>query len=66
MPTRDRAKYDLENLEFLFVTCVIRCVNIGSCKEPSKRPKGGSSESDEEPESNPTLSECFDFLVFIH
>ena len=46
---------------------VVYCFAItGSCKEPSKRPKGGSNESEEEPESNPILSECLDFLVFMH
>ena len=38
-----------------------------SYKEPSKKQKGGcSNESDEELESKPFLSECFDFLVSMH
>ena len=37
-----------------------------SYKEPSKKQKGSSNESDEELESKPFLSECFDFLVGMH
>ena len=38
----------------------------GSCKEPSKKPKGGSNETGEELESKPFLSECLDALVSMH
>ena len=36
----------------------------GSCKEPSKKPKGGFNAS-EELGSKPFLSECLDFIVVL-
>ena len=37
--------------------------HAGSCKEPNKKQKGGSNESEEEWESKPFLGEHLDFLV---
>ena len=48
------------------MTHFLYCYAItGSCKEPSKKPKGGSDESEEELESNPILSEYLDFLAVL-
>ena len=41
----------------------IYCAITGSCKEASKKQKGGSNESEEEWESKPFLGEHLDFLV---
>ena len=38
----------------------------GSRKQPSKKSKDGSNGSAKELESKPFLSECLDFLVFVH
>ena len=48
------------------MTHFLHCYAIaGSCKEPSKKPKGGSNESEEDEESKPFLSKSLAILVTI-
>ena len=56
----DGKYFQINNNPFLYWYSI-----TGSCKEPSKKPKGGSNESEEELESKPFLSECLDFLVVL-
>ena len=48
------------------ITHFMYCAITGSCMEASKKPKGGSNESEEDWESEQFLGEHFDFLVGMH
>ena len=65
-------KFDVHIFVSLYCMCMDRndpflyCYAItGSCKEPSKKPKGGSNESEQELESKPFLSKSLVILVKI-
>ena len=64
----DPRKFVCLHLQYVWteMTHFLYCYAIaGSCKEPSKEPKGSSNESEEEKESKPFLSKSLVILVTI-